>query len=328
MKWLNFYSSELDCHTKSQVFEYLLNNLKPSSTTWDYFVDWQKVQTQMKSLEHPLHLLNSLVGKPLDQFDTAFKNLVSKYPEVVAVIPALIACRPDKFPAFKILDFDQISGSLDYQDFTFKKTDQKLPAQLVEDYLMFIDKVGLKKLMTNGSIKSLSDYMFGVETGLNTNARKNRSGKIMEIIVAGFLDELVKQQPDIKYIDQVTKAKFKKEFGYNLPDELAKSRHDFALQAKSKLFLVEANFYNGNGSKLKSTAGEYLDLNQRLKQAGHNLIWITDGPGWKQSRQPLKQAFDSIDYIFNLDMLQKGVLSSVVLYSDCDGSDMPLSGGP
>ena len=182
--------------------------------------------------------------------------------------------------------------------------------------------------MTNGSIKSLSDYMFGVETGLNTNARKNRSGKIMEIIVAGFLDELVKQQPDIKYIDQVTKAKFKKEFGYNLPDELAKSRHDFALQAKSKLFLVEANFYNGNGSKLKSTAGEYLDLNQRLKQAGHNLIWITDGLGWKQSRQPLKQAFDSIDYIFNLDMLQKGVLSSVVLYSDCDGSDMPLSGGP
>ena len=144
MKWLNFYSSELDCHTKSQVFEYLLNNLKPSSTTWDYFVDWQKVQTQMKSLEHPLHLLNSLVGKPLDQFDTAFKNLVSKYPEVVAVIPALIACRPDKFPAFKILDFDQISGSLDYQDFTFKKTDQKLPAQLVEDYLMFIDKVGSK----------------------------------------------------------------------------------------------------------------------------------------------------------------------------------------
>ena len=313
MKWLDFYTTELGCQTEDQVFEYLLDNLKSSSTSWDYFVDWTKVQAQMESLEHPLHLLDSLVGRPIDQFDAAFKDLVSKYPEVVTVIPPLIACRPDKFPVFKILDFDQISCHLDYQDFTFNKTDQKLPAETIENYLMFIDKVGLKDIMTNGSIKNLPDYMFGVEAGLNSHARKNRGGKAMEVIVDGFLKDLVRQQPNIKYADKVTQAKLKESFGCDLPTAFAKREYDFALRTKSELFLIETNFYNTQGSKLKATAGEYINLEWGLKQAGYKLIWITDGLGWKQTKQPLKQAFNSLDYILNLEMLRKGILPSIVL---------------
>ena len=312
MKWLDFYEQKLGCSTEGQVFEYLLGSLKPSSHTWDYFVDWPKMKKQAKALEYPLHLFNSLVGKSVDNFDDAFRALVGKYPEVINVIPVLIACRPEKFRRPQILEFAPDTCNLSYRNFNFKEIKDKLAPGAVEDYLQFVDKIGLKSLMSDGSIKNLHDYVFGVEVGLNSNARKNRGGKIMETIVEGFLSQLAKADTDISYINQVTSDKLTENFGVHLPPDLTKKRiFDFVLQLKDELFFIETNFYNGGGSKLKSTAHEYRDLGQQLKQDNHHLIWVTDGVGWLKSKPPLEQAFNSLDYVFNLAMLEKDVLSFI-----------------
>ncbi|WP_353737183.1 MULTISPECIES: DpnII family type II restriction endonuclease [unclassified Moorena] len=76
---------------------------------------------------------------------------------------------------------------------------------------------------------------------------------------------------------------------------------------------METNFYRGGGSKLKATAGEYSEIFLQWKQDGHEFIWITDGFGWLTAKRPLRDTFDKIDYILNLDMVEKGVLEALIL---------------
>lgn len=57
------------------------------------------------------------------------------------------------------------------------------PKQVYE----FFCQTGLDEIFTNGKITNLHDYVFGVEVGLDTNARKNRSGKDFANIISNFL---------------------------------------------------------------------------------------------------------------------------------------------
>lgn len=48
----------------------------------------------------------------------------------------------------------------------------KSPEKIYE----FCQETGLDKIFIDAKIKNLHDYVFGVEVGLDTNARKNRGG--------------------------------------------------------------------------------------------------------------------------------------------------------
>lgn len=58
----------------------------------------------------------------------------------------------------------------------------KSPEKIYE----FFCETGLDKVFTSGKIKNLFDYVFGVEVGLDTNARKNRSGKNFARIISEY----------------------------------------------------------------------------------------------------------------------------------------------
>lgn len=90
---------------------------------------------------------------------------------------------------------------------------------------------------------------------------------------------------------------------------------DFAISGKNKLYLIETNYYGTSGSKLKAVAGEFTNLYRFLKEVNpqHTFIWITDGLGWKKTQKPLREAFDTIDYISNLAMLEKGILEDIIV---------------
>lgn len=51
-------------------------------------------------------------------------------------------------------------------------------------------KTGLFDLMGNHLVNNLVDYVTGVETGLDSNGRKNRGGHLMENLVEGFIKKL------------------------------------------------------------------------------------------------------------------------------------------
>ena len=181
----------------------------------------------------------------------------------------------------------------------------------VNDAVLFLKRSGFLDLISDRSIKSIPDYFIGVEVGLDTNGRKNRSGTAMETLIEFFVSDICKRN-NWEYIPQATADKIKSKWGKNITVKESSKCIDFAINTPNKLYLIETNFYGGGGSKLKSTAGEYADIYHQWTNDGHQFIWITDGLGWKSTTRPLRDTFNSTDYILNIDMVQKGVLEELL----------------
>lgn len=305
MKFLDFYRGTLGCRTEEEVFDHLISTLKPSNTVWSYFVNWEKVFENTKKIELALNTLNYLIGK--ENFDEEFEFLLKEHPEVIKVIPALVVRDGKDKKKFKIL-VDYKNKRLVYEDYDFTK---RHPTEAdIERYLTFVKETGLHDLIVSNRIKSLVDYMIGVEAGLDSNGRKNRGGKAMESIVEAFLHDVCKKQ-GFRYLKEATAGRIKEELGYAVPVDRSSRRYDFVIDNGKELFIVETNFYGGGGSKLKSTAGEYRNLYDVLG-GQFKFFWITDGLGWKTTARPLRETFDHNDYLFNLDMLERGILKHLL----------------
>jgi len=305
MKQLNFYKEKLNLETEDQVFDFLISNLKPSNKIWTYFVNWEKVFTNTKQIELALNNLNYLIGK--DNFDEEFKFLLKENPSVARVIPALVIRDGVNTKKFKIL-VDYQSKKLIYEDYDFSK--KEISDEDIEKYLHFVKETGLKSLITDKKIKNLVDYIIGVEAGLDSNARKNRSGHVMENIVEVFIKDVCEKN-NFKYLKEANSEKIKNELGYEVPVDKSSRRYDFAIDNGKELIVIETNFYGGGGSKLKSTSGEYRNLFDVL-DGKYKFFWITDGLGWEKTTKPLRETFNHNEYIFNLTMLEKGILESLL----------------
>jgi len=302
---LPFYKQKLGCNNEEAVFNYLINNLKPSILLWSYFVNWGKVFENTKKIEIALNNLNYLVGK--DDFDKEFKFLIKQYPEVIRAIPTLVVRDGSNTKKFNIL-VDYKNKKLVYENYDFTKKD--FTDKDVEQYLTFVKETGLKDLITSQKIKNLVDYMIGVEAGLDSNGRKNRGGHSMEDIIEFFIADLCKSKK-FNYLKEATAEKIKKEWGFDVPVDKSSRRYDYVVNIGKELIIFETNFYGGGGSKLKSTAGEYRNLFDVLNRQ-FKFIWITDGMGWKSASRPLRETFSHNDYLISLDMIEKGILDSIL----------------
>ena len=198
----------------------------------------------------------------------------------------------------------------DIKTFELKCFDFSKPMS-AEDGVLFMKASGFLDLVSDRTIKSIPDYFLGVEVGLDSNGRKNRSGTSMENLMEYFIKDICEPN-GYEYIAQATADKIYKKWGKNITVNKSSKRVDFAINTPNKLYLIETNFYGGGGSKLKSTAGEYADIYHQWTKDGHQFIWITDGLGWQKTQRPLSDTFDTTDYILNIDMVQKGVLENLL----------------
>lgn len=304
MKNLEFYRNVLSLESENEVFEYFINNLKPSILLWSYFVNWEKVLENTKKIEIALNSLNYLIGK--NNFDNEFRFLVKQNPDVAKAIPALVVRDGDNSLKFKIL-VDYKGKKFVYEDYDFSKDN---PSETdIEKYLIFIKESGLKDLIVSQKIKNLVDYMIGVEAGLDSNGRKNRGGDCMENIVDFFIQDLCKSK-GFSYLREANAEKIKEKWGYVVPVDKSSRRYDFVVNNGKELLIFETNFYGSGGSKLKSTAGEYRNLFDVLG-GKYKFIWITDGFGWKSTTKPLRETYNHNEFVFSLDMLEKGVLENL-----------------
>lgn len=299
MNYFDFYREVLKCENEEQVFDYFISTLKPSNTLWSYFVNWEKVLKNTKKLEVSLNTFNYLIGK--ENFDEEFKFLIKENPKLIKIIPALVVRDGKNKLNFKIL-VDYKGKKLIYEDYDFDK--KSITDKDIEKYLKFVEESGLKALLLSKKIKNLVDYMMGVEAGLDSNGRKNRSGHSMEEIVEFFVADVCEKK-GFQYLKEANAKKIKSSLGYDVPVDKSSRRYDFVIDNKKELFIIETNFYGGGGSKLKSTAGEYRNLFDAL-DGKYNFIWITDGFGWKETSLPLRETFNHNDYLVNLTMLEEG----------------------
>ena len=288
-----------------QGFEDFYRTLRPSLKLWDFFVNWDKVFRNTKQIEIYLNIWNYLLGKP--NFDAEFKSLLKQHPEIVKAIPSLIVRDGSASQTFHIIedisDLTQPDNLFDFSKPAKTEAD-------IEKALAFVRNTGLVKLFSKDGVKNLVDYAIGVEAGLDSNGRKNRSGTSMESVVEAYLSDFTKSSK-LKFIPQATPKKIKELWGFNVPVDKSSRSFDFAISNGIQLVLLEVNFYGGGGSKLKATAGEYKGLHDLLNLPNVKFVWITDGEGWTTTKLPLKSAYEHIDYVWNLNWLSRGYLEDL-----------------
>ena len=278
-----------------------LSTLSVTNRTPDYYVNWSKVERETKKYELELNTLNYLIGKD-DIYNEALE-LFNKQPNLLKAIPSLIASR-DKTLDILSIDADD-NMSFDNLDFAIIDEDR------IVDYTNFVDATGLLGFLQKKANRSLVDYVYGVEAGLDSNARKNRSGTTMEGILERTVARICKEY-GLEFKAQATAPFIKDNWGIEVPVDKSERRFDVAVFSKDKhkLWLIETNYYGGGGSKLKAVAGEFTELSQFVTKTTDdiNFVWVTDGQGWKTAHIPLEEAFGHIIHVFNLDMLKQGYL--------------------
>ena len=278
MKLLKEFNELIGCNTTDAAFKYFTSTINRSNTYWDYFVNWEKVFGNIKEIEIDLNTLNYLVGK--EDIENAFKDLIKRQGSLIRLIPILLACRENNFTILTCY----IGGNFEYEDFKFENKQSFTDAEIDKAY-RYAKNTGLLDIFQNKKIKSVPDYVIGVEVGLDSNGRKNRGGTTMEHIVEELLKPIC-DRSGISCMTQATATRIKAEWGINLRVDKSTRRFDFAVKKSNKLCLIETNYYGGGGSKLKATAGEYKSLYDFLSADGHTFVWITDGAGWNSTLRP------------------------------------------
>ncbi len=275
-------------------FKYFLNTLLPTNKTYSYFVDWQRVLKNIKRYKTELHILNSLRNENEHSIRSSFIKLATKYPEIISVLPALIAERV-KNDHLMVFD-EEIDKFIDFNFNTSSYSEDEL-----DQIAKFCEKTGIFRLIL--SVKDLYDYLLGVEVGIDTNARKNRSGKIFEKIVGRMLEnklidknyKIVPQDPNISLY--ITKK------GKRI------NKHDFVVYKNEEVIaIIEVNFYNTPGSKPDSIVGNYISLFKEAKKRGLDFIWVTDGSAWKDMRHYLRKAMEEMDWVLNYNITKNDVM--------------------
>lgn len=292
-------------NTPELAFEAFVSSLRPSLKLWDYFVNWDKVFRNTREIEIHLNIWNFLLGK--DDFDLEFIALLTEHPQIVKALPSLVVRDGSGSSQFSVIqNIDDLSAPEVFFDFSKPAGSDELR----QAALTFVNESGLRRLFAKDGVKNLVDYVLGVEAGVDSNARKNRSGTSMETVVSEYLKQFASAR-NLDFISQATPSSIRAKWGFEVPVDKSSRRFDFAISDGTKLVLMEVNFYGGGGSKLKATAGEYVGLNDLLDVPNVDFVWITDGQGWLTTLLPMKAAFEKIDYVWNLDWLSKDFLDDL-----------------
>ncbi len=266
-------------------FDLFMSQLQETNQTLDFFCDFDKISANVAEIEMSLNTLNYLIGK--ENISHSINEIWQRDSKVFEVLGILIAVRDEgKKPV----------------------VDSKGNVVLLKSYFEsankvyeFLQETGLAEIFYSRRIKNLVDYVFGIETGLDTNARKNRSGHVMENTVAKIFKE-----NNIKFRQEVYSSEFP-ELSVLGTDE---KRFDFYIKTTNKKYLIEVNFYSGGGSKLNEVARAYTELAPKVNSVkGFEFVWITDGVGWKSARNKLEEAYHSIPNVYNLTNISSFIKS-------------------
>lgn len=285
-------------------FNVWLSRFRDSIADYKYYIDFEIVYKNVDDIKIELNILNSLIGSK--KIESDFEKLIKAYPQVVKCIPILLAKRESE------IFCQDDKGGVKY---TFHENEYKvLDNQKLSKLSYFMRETGLFNLLQGRIISNLIDYVTGVETGLNSNGRKNRGGHLMEnlveshLIKAGFVR-------DVTYFKEMNLSVLEHKTGLDL-SSLSNSgstvkRFDFVIFTEKFAYACECNFYASGGSKLNETARSYKSLALESKDIkGFKFVWFTDGMGWVSARNNLKETFDVLDTLYNIDDLENNILSS------------------
>lgn len=276
-----------------------LNSFRESISTYSYYVDFDKIYKNVDSIKVELNILNSLIGS--QNIKPEFESILQKYPETLKCIPILLAVRSSE-----IYVSDE-TGSFNF--------DFNTQTRSISEYSKFMEKSGLFDLLSKHLVNNLVDYVTGIETGLDSNGRKNRGGHLMEDLVEKYIQDagFIRDETYFKemYISDVSK-KWNIDLSAVSNQGKMEKRFDFVVKGQDCVYLIETNFYGSGGSKLNETARSYKTIATEMKTVkGAKFVWFTDGQGWYSARNNLEETFDVLEDVYCIDDLQNGIMKEI-----------------
>ena len=257
-------------------FEIFISQLQKTNQTLDFFCDFEKIEANVNNIKLSLCMLNSLIGST--NLRSSVETIWNRDKTAFNVMDILVAVRGKKKVILDKAGEPQILGNY------FKS---------IDGIMTYLTQTGLAKIMCERKINDLVDYVFGIETGLDSNARKNRSGHVMENMIGHIFNK-----HNIKYRTEVYSREWPT-IAKALGDD--EKRFDFVIENPNKIYLIEVNFYSGGGSKLNEVARSYSDIAPKINSVqGFEFVWITDGIGWKSAKNKLQEAYSIIPCVYNL----------------------------
>ncbi len=281
---------------KRDFAEWLLT-FTDSIANYKYYIDFETIYKNAEIYKIELNMMNSLIGS--ENIEQDFENLIHKYPEVLKCIPTLLAVRQTE-----IIVLDDEGNKFEYN---FKNMNYN-----VEQYTVFMRETGLFDLLEKHLINNLYDYVLGVECGLNSNARKNRGGHLMEDLVEKFIQRAGFEKDKTYFKEmylQDIERRWKLDMSFISNKNQATKRFDFVIKTDRCIYGIETNFYASGGSKLNETARSYKMIAEEAERVvGFEFVWFTDGMGWYQARNNLRETFDNMEHIYNIADMKNGVM--------------------
>ena len=262
-------------------FQLFMSQLSETNATLASFTDFNKAYGNTSKIAVKLYQLNYLLGK--SDLRQAVADIYEINPSTFDVLDILIAVRESDKKKVLNRQFLPVPINSYFTD--------------IDGICTFIEETGLKEVFASQQITNLVDYVFGVEVGLDTNARKNRGGDIMASAVAKKFSNA-----GIAFRTEVNSTEFLDitALGADL------KRFDFVITTPSKTFLIETNYYNSSGSKLNETARSYSDIAPKINQyPSYEFVWITDGQGWFSAKNKLEEAYNIIPRVYNLTSVEE-----------------------
>ena len=283
-------------------FDEWLLTFTDSIANYKYYIDFETVYKNAEMYKIELNMLNSLIGSKNIEKD--FRILIEKYPEVIKCIPILLAVRQSE-----IIVLDDNENKFEY---SFRKMNYDK-----EQYIIFMRETGLFELLEEHLINNLYDYVLGVECGLNSNARKNRGGHLMEDVVEKFIQNagFKKDKTYFKemYLQDI-EEKWKLDMSFISNQNQVTKRFDFVIKTNKNIYGIETNFYVSGGSKLNETARSYKMIAEESdKVYGFEFVWFTDGMGWISARNNLKETFDNMEHIYNIADMKNEIIKKIFI---------------
>ena len=263
-------------------FGTFMSQLRETNQTLGFFCDFDKISNNVENIKLSLCMLNSLIGT--NDLRRSVETIWERDKTAFNILDILIAVRSNGQK--KVLNANGECVALN----SFFES--------VDSVVEYLEDTGLAHILKEGRIKNLVDYVFGIETGLDSNARKNRSGHVMENMVSKIFDD-----NNITYRKEVYSKEWT-DIKRVLGDD--EKRFDFAIEAHQKTYLIEVNFYSGGGSKLNEVARAYTDIAPKVNSVPNfEFVWITDGIGWKDARTKLHEAYNIIPSVYNLTSISE-----------------------
>ena len=258
-------------------FDTFMSQLQETNQTLDFFCDFNKIVQNVNNIKLSLCMLNSLIGAP--NLRKAVETIWRRDRTAFDVMEILIAVR-DRGNK-KVIDTK--GRCVPLSSFFFD----------IDGVMEYLESTGLAEVLQQQKIKNLVDYVFGIETGLDSNARKNRSGHVMERMIARIFTT-----NNISFRQEVYSSEWPEITNVLGDDE---KRFDFVVQKNGTTYLIEVKFYSGGGSKLNEVARSYSEIAPKINAVnGFEFVWITDGIGWRSAKNKLQEAYSIIPSIYNL----------------------------